>query len=74
MDRDQWIVVDPRKTLTIMLVEYWEKLDWKAKSTTQLCLSYLVLLNVSREDIVKDLQVKLGNLYQSKSLVKKLFL
>jgi hypothetical protein len=33
-----------------------------------------VLLNVSREDIAKKLWEKLGNLYQSKSLVNKLFL
>jgi hypothetical protein len=33
-----------------------------------------VLLNVSGESIAKELWDKLGNLYQSKSLVNKLFL
>ena len=57
-----------------MLIEDWEKLDRKARSTIHLCLSELVLLNVSGEDSAKKLWEKLGNLYQSKSLVNKLFL
>jgi len=40
----------------------------------ELCLSYLVRLNVSGEDSTKKLWDKLGRLYQSKSLVNKLFL
>ena len=59
---------------TGMSTEDWEKLDRKARSTIRLCLSDLVLLNVSREDSAKKLWEKLGNLYQSKSLVNKLFL
>jgi hypothetical protein len=39
-----------------------------------LCLSDSVLLNVSEEATTKDLWEKLGKLYQSKSLVNKLFL
>ena len=38
-----------------------------------MCVSYSVLLNVSREAIAKVLWDKLGTLYQSKSLVNKLF-
>jgi hypothetical protein len=38
-----------------------------------LCLSDSVLLNVSRKSTTKELWNKLGNLYQSKSLVNKLF-
>jgi hypothetical protein len=49
-------------------------LDQKDKSTILLCLSDSVLLNVSGEDTAKDLWNKLGALYQSKSLVKKLFM
>jgi hypothetical protein len=49
-------------------------MDWKEKSTIQLCLSDSVLLNVSEESTAKDLREKLGKLYQSKSLVNKLFL
>jgi hypothetical protein len=40
----------------------------------QLCLEDSVLLNVSGESTTKELWEKLGNLYQSKSLVNKLFL
>ena len=49
-------------------------MDWKAKSTIRLCVSDSVLLNVSREATTKALWDKLGTLYQSKSLVNKLFL
>jgi hypothetical protein len=49
-------------------------MDRKAKSTIRLCLSDSVLLNVSEEATAKDLWEKLGKLYQSKSLVNKLFL
>lgn len=54
--------------------EEWKKLDRKAKSTIRLCVSNSVLLNVSGEAMVKALWDKLGTLYQSKSLVNKLFL
>jgi hypothetical protein len=50
------------------------KLDRKEKSTIWLCLSDSVLLNVSGEATTKELWDKLGALYQSKSLVNKLFL
>ena len=49
-------------------------MDRKAKSTIRLCVSDSVLLNVSGEATVKALWDKLGTLYQSKSLVNKLFL
>jgi hypothetical protein len=57
-----------------MSKEDWEKLDRRARSTIRLCLADLVLLNVSGESTAKELWDKLGNLYQSKSLVNKLFL
>jgi hypothetical protein len=59
---------------TGMSKEYWEDLDRRARSTIRLCLADLVLLNVSRESTSKELWDKLGNLYQSKFLVNKLFL
>jgi hypothetical protein len=74
VDRDQWIVVDPGTAPTGTSADDWKKMDWKAKSTIRLCLSNLVLLNVSKEATTKDLWEKLGKLYQSKSLVNKLFL
>jgi hypothetical protein len=59
---------------TGMSKEYWEKLDRRARSTIRLCLADLVLLNVLGESTANELWDKLGNLYQSKSLVNKLFL
>jgi len=50
------------------------KLDRKAKSKIWLCISYSVLLNVSGKASAKAFWEKLGTLYQSKSLVNKLFL
>ena len=67
-------VVDPGTKPTGVSTEDWEKLDRKARSTIRLCLSDSVLLNVSGEHSAKKLWEKLGNLYQSKSLVNKLFL
>jgi hypothetical protein len=57
-----------------MSKEEWEKLNRRARSTIRLCLEDSVLLNVSGESTAKELWDKLGNLYQSKSLVNKLFL
>jgi len=74
VDKDQWIAVDPGTKPTGLTDEEWKKLDRKAKSTIRLCVSDLVLLNVSGEATAKGLWDKLGTLYQSKSLVNKLFL
>eukprot|EP00253_Pinus_taeda_P015604 PITA_15604 len=74
VDKDQWIVVDPGTKPTGVSYEEWRKLDWKEKSTIRICVSDLVLLNVSREVMTKALWDKLGTSYQSKSLVNKLFL
>jgi hypothetical protein len=57
-----------------MSKEDWEKLDRRARSIIQLCLEDSILLNVLGESIAKELWDKLGNLYQSKFLVNKLFL
>lgn len=54
--------------------EDWVKLDQKEKRTIQLCISDSVLLNVSGKAMTKALWDKLETLYQSKSLVNKLFL
>jgi len=54
--------------------EEWKKLDRKEKSIIQLCASNSILLNVSGEATMKALWNKLGTLYQSKSLVNKVFL
>jgi hypothetical protein len=74
VDREQWVVVSPRTILMGMSKEEWEKLKRRERSTIQLCLADSVLLNVSGEDTAKKLWDKLGSLYQSKSLVNKLFL
>jgi hypothetical protein len=54
--------------------EDWEKLNRRAKSTIRLYLVDSVLLNVSGKSTAKEIWDNLGNLYQSKSLVNKLFL
>ena len=74
VEKDQWIMVDPGTKPTRMSNEEWKKLDRKAKRTIRLCVSNSVLLNVSGEATTKALYDKLGTLYQSMSLVNKLFL
>lgn len=54
--------------------EDWQKMDQKSKSSIRLCLLDSMLLNVFGEATAKDLWDKLGSLYQTKSLVSKLFL
>ena len=46
VDKDQWIVVDPGNSPTRTSTDDKKKLDRKAKSTIQLCLSDSLLLNV----------------------------
>ena len=74
VDKDQWIVVDPGTKPTGVPDEEWKKLDRKAKRTIRLCVLDSVLLNVSVEATAKALWDKLGTLYQSNSLVNKVFL
>jgi hypothetical protein len=74
VDREQWETVCPGTILTGMSREEWEKLERRERSMIRLCLADSVLLNVSGEDSTKKLWDKLGSLYQSKSLVNKLFL
>jgi hypothetical protein len=57
-----------------MSKKYLENLEKRARSTIRLCLVDSVLLNESGESTAKELSDKLGNLYQSKSLVNKFFL
>jgi hypothetical protein len=54
--------------------EEWEKIERRERSMIQLCLAYLVLLNIWGEDSDKILWDKLGRFYQSKSIVNKVFL
>ena len=74
VDKERWETVDLGTKPVAMSSEGLEKLDRKVRSFIHLCLSDLVLLNVSREDSTKKLWEKLGNLYESKSSVNKLFL
>ena len=61
-------------TKTVATSQYdWDKLERRARSAMRLCLSYSMLLNVCGEDSAIKLYLKLGSLYQSKSLVNKLF-
>ena len=61
--REQWVVMDPNKTLTGMLKKEWEKLNRKERSMILFFLEDSILLNVSKEDTTKKLWDKLGNLY-----------
>ena len=72
VDKDQWIEVDPGTKPTRVSDEEWKKLDRKAKSI-RLCVLDSILLNVSGEASTKALWDKLGTLYQSMSMVNKLF-
>ena len=74
VDKEQWATVYPGTKPIGVSTKDWEKLDREERSMIHLCLSDSILLNVSREDSTKKLWEKLGNLYQSKSLVNKLFL
>ena len=55
-------------------IEEWDWIDRKAKGLIRLCLADSILTNVMSEPTVTDLWQKLELLYQSKSLVNKLFL
>ena len=74
VDKDQWIAIYLGTKPTGVSDEEWKKLDRKAKSAIRLYVSDSVLLNVLGEATAKALWDKLGTLYQSKSLVNKLFL
>ena len=73
VDKEQCMLVYSCTKLATMSKEYWDKLDIKARSTVYLCLLDSILLYFSREEPTKKLWEKLGNMYQLKSLVNKLF-
>jgi hypothetical protein len=65
--------VNPGTNLMGMSKEEWKKIKRRASIMILLFLAYSVLLNVSGEDMENELWDKLGSLYQSYSMVKKLF-
>ena len=74
VDHEQWIVVDQSMKPTGMSQDDLDTLERRVRSTIKLFLPYSVLLNVFSEDSAVNIQGKLRSLYQSKSLVNKLFL
>ena len=74
VDQEQWIAVDLGKKPIGTSQDDWDKLEIGENSTILLFLLYSMLLNVFGEDSVVNIWGKLGSLYQSKSLVNKLFL
>jgi hypothetical protein len=74
VDQEKWTMFFPGTHPTDMSTEEWEKIERRARSTFHIFLADLVILNISGEDSSKKLWDKLGILYQSKSLVNKLFL
>ena len=69
VDKERWVAMDMGSKPIAMSKEDWDKLDKKERTTICLCTSNLILFNVSGEHFAKKLWEKLGNLYQSKSLV-----
>ena len=55
VDKEQCATVDPGTKPIGVLTKDWEKLDRKVRSMIHFCLSYSVLLNVSRADSAKKL-------------------
>jgi hypothetical protein len=74
VDQEKWVELCLGTIMKGMSREEWEKLERRERSMIQICIAYSVLLNVSGEDLAKKPWDKLGSLYQSKSLVNKLFL
>ena len=74
VDQEQWITATPRTKPMGTSNDDWEKLDMKSQSNIWLCHADSTLMNVSGEDTAKTLWDKLGNLYQPKPMVNKLFL
>ena len=74
VDQEHWIAMDLGTQHTGMSKEDWEKLEIRERSTLSLFLLDSMMLNVYGEDSAIKLCGKLGSLYQSKSLVKKLFM
>ena len=50
VDKEQRVFVEPGTKPTATSTKDWEKMDRKGRSTIFICLSNLVLLNVSAED------------------------
>jgi hypothetical protein len=71
VDREQWAIVFSGTMLTGMSMEEWEKHERRERNTIQICLAYLILLNVSSEYSSNKLWDKLGRLYRSKYLINK---
>jgi hypothetical protein len=62
-----------RNKPSLMKDEDWVVLEIKERSLIRICLTNLVLLNVSEEPIMTSLLKNLGDLYQAKCLANKLF-
>ena len=74
MDKDKWIVVDPGTKQTGVSDQEWKNFYEKATSTIRFCVSDSILLIVSGEVTTKAFWDKFRTLYQSNSVVNKLFL
>ena len=88
-DRDLWTTIENERPgmeaakvadeasssqADLKAIEEWDRIDRKAKGLIRLCLADSILTNVMGEPTARDLWRKLESLYQSKSLVNKLFL
>lgn len=73
VDRYLWIIVSSNKPLG-MKQEDWDLADQNARGLIRLSLADSVMLNVREVKTAHSLRKKLGDIYQGKSLVNKLFL
>lgn len=72
--RNQWLVVQKEKKPNDVSQDEWHRLDKKAWGTVRLCLLDSILLNVAKEETAYKLWNQLGEIYQAKSMVNKLYL
>ncbi|GLJ29753.1 hypothetical protein SUGI_0587340 [Cryptomeria japonica] len=76
IDRDLWDAVDAnvQRPSDPTAAAQYDVMDRKAKGLIRLCLADSVLINVHEENSAKKLWTKLGEMYQVKSLLNKIFL
>lgn len=73
VDQDLWIIVSSNKPPSVKQ-EDWDLADRKTRGLIRLSLADSILLNVHEEKTAHSLWKNLGDIYQGKSLVNKLFL
>lgn len=73
VDRDLWVALSRSKPSGMKQVD-WDLIDRKTKGLVTLSLADSILLNIQVEKTTTSLWKKLGDIYQGKCLVNRLFL